>query len=177
MTHFRISVGLALAAAIFLGVFAELVRELRQHDPAYLAACADVELPPVAWTCRQILQHDSLNPTQVADLNRGGGVMHAISIRNLPLAEEVLSLFIANGVDVNARGDIPSGGLTVLHVMVRDSDLARARLLLKYGARANIPDAHGETAMSLATRLRERNPDQPTRAAIERMLRDAVENQ
>lgn len=163
------AVALTLLTLTVLGIYAGFVVEVRQRSPLDLLSCMEAEAPPLAWTCRQILRHDSLRSDQVAQLNREAGALYPVLVKDLATAEEMLSLFIERGVDVNA-GNASMKNWTALYSTIGSSDLARTQLLLRYGANADVRDADEMTPLDSARRLLQMYPGEPDRQEIVRLL-------
>jgi len=58
---------------------------------------------------------------------------------------ERIDLLIAQGANVNEKDN--NGGVTALHIAVREGDLENVRMLLKFGAKVNARDDQGRTAL------------------------------
>lgn len=156
-----------------VGIYAELVREIRQYDPPLLLACADVEWPVPAWTCRQVLLRRSFSSAEVADLNHVGAAVYPAFTENSALADEMLSLFIAHGVDINAPDDKGTRHWTALQTMAVAGKPDRVEMLLKHGARTDLRDVANMTALDLARQMQEKHPNEPNRVEVIRLLEEA----
>ncbi len=165
--------GVGLIAVAVIGLYGEYVREKLLLSPSLLLACADVEREPGAWTCRQILLRRTFTTEEIAQLNRDGGALFPVLAENPALAEEMLALFIERGVDVNA-GEEKVRHWTALHAMAIEGDLARVQLLLRHGARADLQDSNGMTALDFARKKLEELPSDPGRKEIVRLLEEAA---
>jgi hypothetical protein len=157
---------------VVAGLYAELVRETRAHDPALLLACADVDYPWSAWTCKQVLLHDSLRPEQVAALNADAGARLPIQMKDPAEAEAMLSLFLSRGVDINA---VATNSRTALHDAAIAGAVGEVALLLKHGARTDVRDADGHTALDFARQIQQQHPSEPNRAEVVRLLEQATQ--
>lgn len=162
------SAGLVVVATVAL--YAEFVRETAQFSPTDLLACADVEWPVAAWTCKQVLLRRSFSRDEVAQLNSEGAAAYPIYVKNTELADEMLSLFISKGVDINA-GD--KNKLTALYSMVMEANPDRVRLLLRHGALVDVRDSAGRTPLDIAKQLAARHPTEPNREELVRLLEAA----
>ncbi len=168
-------IGIVVVGAI--GLYGVLVFETRRHAPSYLLSCMEGDPPLLAWTCKQVLLHDTLGPDQVEQLNREGGVLYPVMMENLVTAEEMLALFIARGVDVNAGDQNSIGGWTALHIMVSDGDVERVRMLLRHGARPDIRHKESVTPLDYARQMQQKYPNEPNRAEVVRILEEATKKQ
>ncbi len=161
---------------VAVGLYAELVRETTHHEPPLLLACAEVDYPWTAWTCKQVLLHDSLRPDQVAELNSNAGARLPVQIKDPALAEEMLSLFLSRGVDINA-GSKHFKGRTALHDAAISGAISEVNLLLKHGARLDVRDETGDSPLDYAIMLLRKFPNQPNRAEVVRLLEEAEKRQ
>jgi len=167
-----------VSTALLLGVgalYAAIVHSMLDDDPAMLLACMEVDAPWRGWTCEQVLRRAALTPDQVAELNRRGGALFPVMTKDARKAEDMLALFLARGVDVNA-GDEEAEGLTALHAMAGEGNLQRVRLLLAYGARPGVRAAGGLTPLDFARMQLSRRPDDRGAAEVIRLL-EAAERQ
>ena len=164
--------GIAAIAFGFTGLYAAFVYETLDDKPLSLIGCIDVEAPLVAWTCEQVLRHASLTPEQVRDLNAEGGAQYPMSMDNPKKAEEMLTLFLSRGVDINA-GNRQVRGWTALHSAAMGDPPAKVALLLTYGARTDVRDEDGRTPLDLARRWQSRHPNDPHTAETIRLLEAA----
>ncbi len=157
----------AVATVIVLG-YGAFVLETRKHPPLFLMSCAETDGHFVGWTCDQVLRHASFRPEQVQDLNNEAGAFYPLLIEEKPQAEERLKLFLAHGVDINAKHKREKGA-TALHSMVVNGSVENIKLLLKHGAKADVKDDEGRTPLEWAKDLERLNPS-PSRAEIVRVL-------
>ncbi len=158
-------------AALVIGVYGKLIWTLHQEDPMTLLAHIQADPPLTAWTSRQILLHDSFTPDQIAQLNHEGGALYPVLSDNLTTAEEMLSLFIAHGVDINA-GDERTRHWTALHTVAMEGSPERVTLLMKHGARVDVRDADGRTPLDFAREMQQKHPTEPNRAEVVRRLEE-----
>lgn len=168
----RVVFWLVGVAVIGVGIFyAAFVHRLRQDIPVQLLACAHVSPALMSWTCKAILRHDSLRPDQVADLNREAGAAYTLYGADSGFADEMLSLFLEKGVDINARNQSVDQHWTALHLLAMDGRRPdRITMLLKHGARPDVRDGDGMSALDLARRELQRYPNDPNRAEVVRLL-------
>lgn len=160
---------IAVSALIVYGIY---VRILIGEDPLTVLSRMQVGSPVTEWTCKQVLHYASFSAEDVADLNRSGGALYPILIKDIGLAEEMLGLFLARGVDVNA-GNVQERNWTALNSMVIDGDVARVKLLIKYGARSNVRDTADKSPLDYARAWQEKYPNDPNRAEVLRLLKEA----
>jgi hypothetical protein len=162
---------ICLVLAIPVLLYAELIREMSTYDPFFLVPCVDQEAAWRAWTCKQVLRYGSLRPDQVAQLNRQGGALFPVLMKEPAAAEEMLTLFVERGVDINA-GDrwFTAKGRTALQSMALDGKPDRIDMLLRHGARVDVRDAAGLTALDLARHMKTKFPNEPSRAKVVQLL-------
>jgi hypothetical protein len=124
-TNIKRTIAWAFAApAVALAVtYAVLVRNLLDDDPVSLLACIEVEARWLAWTCKQVLSRASLTPEKIRELNERGGAAFPARMPNPDEAEEMLTLFLARGVDINAP-DRNAHDWTPLHGFAAGGDIA-----------------------------------------------------
>lgn len=166
-------VGFGLVLAIAVGLYGSFVLETRKHSPLFLLSCMEAEPALLAWTCKQVLVHDSLRPDQVAQLNREGGALYPVLSKDLATAEEMLVLFISRGVDINA-GNESVRNWSALYSTIGSSDIARTKMLLRHGARADVRDVEGMTPLDSARRLQQKYPNETDRLEIIQILEDSL---
>jgi hypothetical protein len=159
------------------GLYGELVRETTNFPPTLLLACADVEWPMAAWTCKQVLLHRDFSPAEVTELNQESAAAFPVSSKDPAFAEEMLSLFIARGVDVNAVDEKSKGGWTALHMMASSGNVDGVKLLLKHGARPDIKNRTGVTPLDYARQWQQKFPAEPNHAEVVRLLEEAEKQQ
>jgi hypothetical protein len=153
----------AVSAALLLGaaaLYAAIIHSMLDDDPTMLLACMEVDARWRGWTCEQVLRHATLTPQQVGELNRRGGVSFPMMMEHAGKAEEMLELFLARGVDINA-GNQEAQNWTALHSRASESNADRARLLLKHGARADVRTLGGIRPLDIARKAQKRHPDNP----------------
>jgi hypothetical protein len=164
--------GVVAVVVVAAALYAELVRETAHSTPSQLLACMDVDYPWTAWACKQVLLHDSLTPAQVAELNGEAGARLPIQLKDPAEAEQMLTLFLSRGVDIDA-GAKSFKDRTALHSAAVAGSVGEVTLLLKHGARADVRDADGQTALDLARLIAQQHPGEPNRAEVVRLLEDA----
>jgi len=158
--------GLALAAAVVFGGYAV---SARAGGPHHLLTCAEADNAVAGGICAQLLKHATFSAGEVQALNGEAGAVYPVQAADLAMAGEMLALFLKNGVDINARNE-RAAGMTALHTTVMAGDVDRITLLLHHGARADVVNARGETALDLARLLSRRSPDDASRKAIVALL-------
>jgi ankyrin repeat protein len=84
-------------------------------------------------------------------------------------SEEMFALFLARGVDINA-GDPRAKNWTALHTVASEGNVARARLLLKHGARTDVRDQDGRTPLDIARSMLQKHPADPASAEMVQLL-------
>jgi hypothetical protein len=164
--------GVGVSAFLALGVYGEFVREAMQFSPSMLLVWIDGSPSLSGWTCKQILIRNSLKPEQVVELNQDAGTRYPIYLKSPELAEEMLSLFIARGVDVNA-GNERTRHWTALHGTVFDGKPDRVAMLLRHGARVDVRGTDGMSPLDYARREQQKALNDPNRAEIVRLLEEA----
>ncbi|XVJ68766.1 MAG: ankyrin repeat domain-containing protein [Rhizobacter sp.] len=165
--------GIIFALAV---LYATFVGIRMRDDPLTLVVCIDHhEMRWMAWTCKQVLYHSSWSAEHVRRLNESAGASFAFGAeppKTAPEADEIdmrLKLFLSRGVDINAT-DIRTRNWTALHSAAIGSHLHEAQLLLKYGARTDLRDTQGLTALDIALRIQEKYPDNPKAVEMVRLL-------
>jgi ankyrin repeat protein len=132
------------------------------HAPlSTLIVCADGEGvgTPLQWMCRQGLYAVRVNAPDVEELNRSAGASLAVQMNDKAEAEKLLRFFVARGVDINSADTVYThSGFTALHAAVLANSPAEARLLMANGAKIDVRDKQGRTALELAQFLQERRP-------------------
>ena len=166
------AIGIAVVASI--AAYGEFARRTWQRDPSFLLACAEVDTLLASWTCKQALLHSTWNAEQVDSLNHSAGASLPVLMENSALAEEMLVLFIARGVDVNAVSQDGSSAWTALHGMILEGNIERVRMLLKHGARVDIQSKTGLTALDFSHQLEKKYPDEQKRREIVALLEGAA---
>lgn len=150
-------------------LYSALLHSLSINRPTSLLACMDTEAHWYAWTCEQVLRHTSFTPAQVNEFNANAGARFAIAMNDPVKAEEMLSLLLARGVDINA-GDEKTEGWTALHGAVAGREVNNVELLLKYGARPDSREKNGLTPLDFARRIQRKYSSDPATAEVVRML-------
>jgi hypothetical protein len=169
--------GVGVLVVVAVGLYGEFVRETTNFSPTLLLGCADVEWPLAAWTCKQVLLHRDFSPGEVAELNREGAAAFPVSSKNPAFADEMLSLFIARGVDVNAVDEQSKAGWTALHMTVSSGNVAGVKLLLRHGARPDIKNRIGVTPLDYARQWQQKFPADQNHAEVVRLLEEAEKQQ
>lgn len=169
--------GIGVIAVVTIGLYAEWVREMANHDPFMLIGCVGEGSTVRAWTCKQVMTHVDWTPDQVAQLNRQAGIEFAAHIDDDATAREMVALFLGRGVDINAGDWHFSGkGRTALHTLASVGNVQGVKLLLDHGARVDVKDADGVTVLDMARKALQMHPDEPSRTEIIHLL-EAAERQ
>lgn len=163
--------GLLLIGTI--GLYITFVAQTRRESPLLLLSCMKVDPPLTAWTCRQVLLHGSFQPEDVAQLNRQAGARYALDFPDPAVAEKMLALFIAQGVDINAV-DENANNWTALYGTIADGDAEHIRLLLRHGARLDVRDTNGISPLEFAHRQQQKYPNDPQRTEIVKLLEASI---
>lgn len=159
----------ALALAVLYGI---IVRSLLDDDPTLLLACMEADAAWRAWTCEQVLRYAALDDVRVSALNRRGGASLPLMMADSRKAREILGLFVARGIDVNA-GNEEAQGWTALHGMASEGKVERARWLLQQGARPDVRTQSGLTPLDIARKAQQRHPSSPSAAEMIGLLEAA----
>lgn len=135
-----------------------------------LIACAngDFVLPMLPWACRQFLAGETFEAEEVKQINRSGSITQLAFVEP-DLARTVLPQLLAQGVDLNVVSDQPvnkSNGWTQLHSAWTLPGWW-VELLLAHGAKVDLADAQGKTAVD---RLREQIAKRPDDQSLVRLL-------
>ncbi len=121
-----------------------LLKRGASPDHSLFAACYNNDLEMI----RLLIRHGA-DLDQVAE--EANLVLDAVKFSRFPGAEELLKA----GVDPNFRD---RKGMTALHYMLKKgSDKAHFEMFVRHGARGDIPDANGATAIAIMRR--KRDPD------------------
>jgi hypothetical protein len=164
--------GAGTLTVVVAGLYGELVRETSNYSPSLLLGCAGVEMSPAAWTCKQVLLHRTFTAEEVLELNHAGAAAYPLFMKNPELAEEMLSLFIARGIDINA-GNEGAKGSTALHSLAMAGNPERIKILLRHGARADLRNLAGMTPLDYARQEHGKYPNEPKYAEAVRLLEEA----
>jgi ankyrin repeat protein len=165
--------GAGVVVVTVTGLYGELVRETSNFSPPLLLACADVEMELPAWTCKQVLMHRSFPAKEVSELNRMAAAAYPVSAKDTELAEEVLSLFIVRGVDINAIDEGSKAGWSALHSMAVEGNPERIKMLLRHGARPDLRNRAGMTPLDYARQEQGKFPKETKYAEVVRLLEEA----
>lgn len=155
------------------GLYASLYHSYTKSDPIYLLVCIETYPAPLGWTCEQALRRAALTPRVVDQLNADAGARYPIFITDPQKAEELLELFLARGVDINAA-DQQVAGWTALHMAALDGDVTDAQLLLEHGADPTIRDASGRTPLDWAREQAAKHPSVTAHARMVQLLESAA---
>lgn len=122
--------------------------------------------------CQAYLFNFRGNPNEIADLNRGIGIVWALSATNSDDKNSLFKFLLKKGVDINSLDE--RSGVSALHAMVLENDLQAVALLLKNGANPSIQEVnHGKTPLQFALD-RIGKPNEPDRSAIISFLENAM---
>lgn len=163
---------IALAAAVYLGLSAHAI--VRQ-DIQDLLLCADqggLKIPLSRRLCRDYLFAFRGTAEDIAMLHQGVGASFVLQGR-APLAERerLLEFLIGQGLDVNR---IDRHKLRPLHAAVLSNSPEEVAVLLRHGARPELPDErHGQTPLELALALERDERRQAGREDLITLLRGA----
>jgi hypothetical protein len=171
---------IAAITLICIGVYVAAFHSTMQQPPDFLAACVKYSQKEYFanmwhWTCKQVLFHATWNPEHVRELNQDAGVRYAFRLQEsknsqeTEESEELLKLFIARGVNINAP-NIRARDFTALHEAVLFSDFTATKLLLQYGARTDLRDTNGQTPLDWARRMQLKKLNEPKAAEVVRLL-------
>lgn len=163
---------LTIAVIAALAFYAAYLYSTVRSSPSYLISCMEVNVRWSAWTCEQVLRHASFSRGDVIELNRSAGARLPVSIADTQKAEEMLALFLAKGVDINAP-DERLKKWTALHAAANSGEPRETALLLKLGARTDVRDADGKTPLDLARLAQEKHPNNSRTAETLRLLEQA----
>ncbi|WP_227814805.1 ankyrin repeat domain-containing protein [Nitrogeniibacter aestuarii] len=161
--------GLGLILVAALGVGFLLVRATRQHDPAYLMSCMEVEKPLMAWVCEQVFYRDEFNKEDIAELNQSAGARLVTVLTGPERADHALDRLIAAGLEIDAR-DTRLNHMTALHAAAIEGNIEQIKRLLAHGADRSIKDDTGRTPVDYARELSTKNPNEPHRLAVIELL-------
>lgn len=159
----------ALVTVTLAVMYGSIVHSMTKQSPSLLLACVETEANWRAWTCEQVLRHVALSEEQIGELNLQAGARLPAGLAQPEMAERMLTVFLANGVDINAR-DLDTRGWTALHGFVAERAPDKVALLLKHGASIQVADAAGMTPIDLAQRLSRDYPGDANIAAIISLL-------
>jgi hypothetical protein len=163
---------LAIATAVYVGLSAHVL--LRQ-DIQDLLVCADqggLKIPLSRSLCREYLFAFRGTTEDIASLHQGVGASFVLQGR-APLAERerILDFLVGKGLDVNR---IDMHKLRPLHAAVLSNAPEEVVVLLRHGARAELPDErYGQTPLELALALERDEHRQAGREDLIAMLRSA----
>lgn len=163
--------GLILLGAI--GLYTVFAAQTWKASPLFLLSCMKVDPPVAAWTCRQALFHRTFQPDELVQLNRQAGARYPLDLPEADDAEKTLALFITQGVDINA-GDENANNWTALHGMIAEGSIENIRILLRHGARTDVPDSNNITALDFARMQVLKYPGDPARVEVVKLLEGAI---
>ena len=145
------------------------VLTLRNTSPVTLQACMEAESGARAWSCRQALY--LLHPTmdEVQRLNATAGAQLPVRIADSTEAEPLLQHYLQAGVDIDSVDLRSPLKWTALHSVVFEGNAQAVRLLLEHGARIDVKDSKGRTALDLARETLQKTPS-PEAGQIVSML-------
>ncbi|WP_230971470.1 ankyrin repeat domain-containing protein [Nitrogeniibacter aestuarii] len=151
--------GLGLILVAALGVGFLLVRATRQHDPAYLMSCMEVEKPLMAWVCEQVFYRDEFSKEDIAELNQSAGARLVTVLTGPERADHALDRLIAAGLEIDAR-DTRLNHMTALHAAAIEGNTDQIKRLLAHGADRSIKDDTGRTPVDYAREIQAKASDQ-----------------
>lgn len=132
--------------------------ELGSGGIVELQVCAESDLAPAAWICKQSLLNFHPTPEEVKYLNSTAGAHIPASTPDEKLARRLLKHYIAAGMNINAADERTQSKLTALHAMVMEPNPKEVALLLEFGADPGAKDLKGRTALDPARELHAREP-------------------
>jgi hypothetical protein len=138
-----------------------------------LLGCVDSTPTWRSWTCKQVLVHAALKPDAVLRLNAEAGALYPLALSSPAEAEEMLTLFLKRGVDINARSQKTDHQWTALHAVAAAGSPEQARLLIKHGARTDVRDSNGMTPIDVARSIQSKYPQQQKATDMLRILESA----
>lgn len=143
---------LALAATGWAGM------SLRNTSVTRLAACMETESGWEGRICRQAVYW--LHPTaeEVRHLNAVAGALFPAQLSDAAEARRLMAHFLAAGVDVNSADQRVPTRWTALHIAVLEPNPTAVEILLDFGARPDVRDAHGKTALEAAREAQQQRP-------------------
>lgn len=152
-----------LMAAVVLSfgaLYAWFVYEIYRSEPTYQVACMEADNALASWTCEQVLTRTTLSPEQIASLNREAGARFIVNgLSDEAQAHALLKAWSSQGVNVNAIDEKNGTGSTALHELVLIGEHPeRIDWLVERGAKTDIKNKAGMTALELAKHLNEKNP-------------------
>jgi len=170
MKHWR-TVVIVVASVIgfcFATVAVLSVRSMIYDNDYYvLVSCATDESKALIhpftiqwrWGCEQILYKFRLDSDDVEAINSDAGARVAVEIPDK--AERMLNFFLSKGVDINAEERLGGrrSGWTALHLVAGSAlvtpevRLQAVQLLLAHGAKPELLDVWGNTALYMAKRM------------------------
>lgn len=146
----------ALAASLFIA--RTFVADKDTND---LLACMEVQRGPIAWVCREGFYR--LHPTteEIEQINRSASLWQFAEYSDEAEARRMVSHLIAAGADINRANQAPSlfkrkdgrpeaPGWTALHMAALNANDRAIRILLEAGAKVDVRDNAGKTALELA---------------------------
>lgn len=153
-----------IGSALIIGYVGLSAYVVSRQDIESLLICAEqggLKIPYAKSICRAYLSAARGTPEDIASLQRGVGASFVVQGgASREEKEQVLTLLIAKGLDVNR---VDMHGSTPLHSAVLAGAEDEVDLLLNHGARVDLKDAvNGLNALELALKMQ---ADQPARAA------------
>lgn len=162
---------IGIAAAVYVGLSAQVI--IRQ-DIQDLLVCADrggLKIPLSSSLCREYLFAFRGTAEDIATLHQGVGASFVLQGR-APLAERerILDFLVGKGLDVNR---IDMHKLRPLHAAVLSNSPEEVVMLLRHGARPELPDErYGQTPLELALTLERDERRETGREDLIAMLRN-----
>jgi Ankyrin repeats (3 copies) len=163
---------IAAAVVAIAMLYGAVVYYMLDDEPTLLLGCMEADARWRAWTCKQVLRFATLTPARVRELNEQAGAAFPASLQDPMEADELLTLFLASGVDINAP-DRRAHDWTALHGFASSGDIAATKLILKHGARTDVRDKDGKSPLDVARRAREKFPNDPKYEEMVRLLETA----
>jgi hypothetical protein len=124
--------------------------------------------------CQIYLFNFAGTPDEISDINRGIGIVWALSANDHDDQIKLFNFLLKKGVDINAIDE--RSGLGALHVMVVENNFNAVGLLLSNGANPGLKSKkYPKNPLELALE-RQGQPDQPNRERIINMLKNNLKH-
>lgn len=125
------------------------------------------------WSATRAMYAFHPREDEVETLNAEAGARYAALYPDHEQAEQLLSHFLDNGVNINSLDNATGSGVTALHSAVLDQSPYAVKLLLEYGAEPEKADLQGRTPLDFAKVLSEKQPSETANEVI-RILEASV---
>lgn len=122
--------------------------------------------------CQAYLFRFGGSPSEISDINRGAGVLWALSAESTDDKIKLLRFLLQKGVNIDALDE--RSGVSALHAMVIENDVEGVDLLLKNGANPVVRDRmSGKTPLEFAL-ARQGKPGEPDQMPIINRLKKSM---